>query len=78
MRYIQRNAQGSVVGHFANEQPYAQERVADNHPDILAWSRRIADAKADYMRRKAMASPDVLLARIAALEAEVSSLKNGA
>lgn len=37
MRYVQRDETGQLIGHFANEQPYAKELVADDHPDILAW-----------------------------------------
>lgn len=37
MRYIQRDKDGNVTGLFANEQTYATELVADDHPDILAW-----------------------------------------
>jgi hypothetical protein len=75
MRYIQRNERGEVVGHFAHPHPYAQEAVADDHPDILAWAARIQASKADYMRVKAVANPEALLARVAALEAEVKDLK---
>lgn len=37
MRYVQRDIVGKLVGHFANPQPgYAEEEVADDHPDIVA------------------------------------------
>lgn len=35
-RWIQRDAAGAMIGHFANEQPYAKEEAPDDHPDILA------------------------------------------
>ena len=35
MRYVQRDKEGKVIGHFANEQSYAKELLEDNHPDIL-------------------------------------------
>lgn len=39
MRYVQRDAEGKLIGHFANPQPgYAEEEVADDHPDILGWN----------------------------------------
>ena len=37
MRYIQRDKTGKVIGHFANEQPYATECVPDDHPDIVKF-----------------------------------------
>lgn len=37
MRYIQRDENGNIVGHYANPQPYAMEEVQDDHPDIAAW-----------------------------------------
>lgn len=67
-RYLQRDATGKVVAHFANAQPYATECVPDDHPDLLAWrAQRVAD-KAAYMTRKALLNPAALLARIEALE----------
>ncbi len=75
MRYVQRDRDGNLVGHFANPQSYAAEEVADDHPDILAFAQRIADAKAAYMTLKAAASPAVLLAEIEALKAKVADLE---
>lgn len=38
MPYVQRNNAGKVVGVFALKQPgYATERLADNHPDLIAF-----------------------------------------
>jgi len=37
MRYVQRDKDGKVVGHFACPQPYAQEELADDHPEVLAF-----------------------------------------
>jgi glutathione S-transferase len=66
MRFIQRDSDGKIVGHFANEQSYATEAVEDDHPEIVAWyDEREA-------RRKAAISPEI---RIAALEAEVIRLR---
>lgn len=65
MRYIQRDNDGTVIGHFANEQSYATECVPDDHPDLVAWhTEREA-------RRKAAISPEK---RIAALEATIARL----
>lgn len=67
MRYVQRNKAGILVGHYANEQSYAKERVADDHPDIMAWEEK-AKLKG--------AGPDKSLSeRISALEAEIAKLR---
>lgn len=76
MRYVQRNALGEVIGHYANEQPYASESVSDDHPDILAWQAKRIAAKEEYMRRKAELRPERLLSRIAELEAQLRG-RNG-
>lgn len=60
MRYIQRNDEGKCVGHYANPQPYAQELVADNHPDIVEWNER-----------RVIRKPD----KTAALEARIAELE---
>lgn len=75
-RYVQRDKDGNVVGHFANPQPYAQEQVAADHPDILAWYARIAAAKTAYMEQKAALDPQAMMDRIVALESEVVRLKS--
>lgn len=75
-RYVQRDEDGNVIGHFANEQPYAKECVPPDHPDILAWEAKRATAQAEYLRRKAELSPERLLARIAALEAKLNEGKS--
>ena len=49
MRYVQRDEHGVVIGHYANPQPFAQEPVADDHPDIEAfkqWRRDLAKPSA--------------------------------
>jgi len=77
MRYLQRDPDGKVIGHYAHPHDYAQEAVADDHPEILAWhAKRVAD-KAAYMARKADLSPEKLLARIAELEAKLKARGNG-
>lgn len=68
MRYIQRGLDGKLVGHFANEQPYAKELAPDNHPDILAWN--------EARKPKLSDGPDELTlikSRLAALEARLQS-----
>lgn len=75
MRYIQRDKNGVVIGHFANEQPYAQECVPDDHADILAWTAKIKANKEEYLKLKAETSPTVLFEKIKALEAEIAALK---
>ena len=38
MRYVQRDENGRVIGHFANPQlGYAEEELGDGHPDLLAY-----------------------------------------
>jgi hypothetical protein len=37
---VQRNAVGQVVGHFANEQTFATERLPDDHPDLADYRQR--------------------------------------
>jgi hypothetical protein len=54
MRYIQRDKDGNVVGHFSHWHEYAQEEVSDDHPDILAWRDKKLAAKAAYMEEKAL------------------------
>lgn len=38
MRWAQRDGALNVIGHYANPQSYAQEALADDHPDILAFT----------------------------------------
>lgn len=68
LRYIQRDLDGKVVGHYAHPHPYATEEAAPNHPDIVAWQAKRDADKAAHIARRAEMSPDKLLARIAALE----------
>jgi hypothetical protein len=69
MRYVQRDGKGRLIGHFANPQPYAQERVADDHPDIVAW-----DAGRAWTGPSASEREATLMARIEALEAKLAKL----
>lgn len=64
-RYLQRDDNGKVIGHYANPQPYAQEQVPGDHPEILKWNER---RKADRKR----ASP--AMQRIEQLEAKIEAL----
>lgn len=69
-RYIQRNpATGEVLGHFAHPHPYAQEQVPEDHADIRAWNAKRRAEKTANMERKARQDPELMLARIEALEA---------
>lgn len=78
MRYVQRDpATGEVTGHFSHPHPYASEEVADDHPEILAWRAKRLAAQDAYLKQKALTRPEVLLPRIAALEAELAKLKKG-
>lgn len=71
MRFLQRDESGKLVGHYANPQPYAQEAVADDHPDIVAWNTARKKDQADYLARKARLDPEKLLERIEELEARL-------
>ena len=66
MRYIQRDKDGKLIGHFACEQPYATEIVADDHPDIMEWNA---------LRASERSKPSRLELRLAALEAEIAELR---
>lgn len=58
MRYVARDAQGNIIGHFANMQlGFAEEALADDDPQLIAAS---ADKPAKTIEE-----------RIAALEAKV-------
>lgn len=46
MRYVQRNDEGHVIAHFANEQPYAKELLPADHSDIKAFR-----ARAEYRQK---------------------------
>ncbi len=46
MRYVQRNEEGKVIGHFANpQQGYAEEALPDDHPDIAEFEAWIASLR---------------------------------
>jgi len=49
-RFVQRDVDGKLTGHYANAQPgIAEEEVADDHPDILDWqAERRAYRLADH------------------------------
>lgn len=66
MRYVQRDEEGKIVGHFAHEHDYALEAVPDDHPDILAWTAA---------REAASREPSRLERRVDKLEAEVAALR---
>lgn len=69
MRFVQRDNDGKLTGHFACEQTFAREAVPDDHPDILAWE---ADRKAQHEADRRDNSP---MARITKLEAELERLR---
>ena len=76
MRFVQRDKDGKLIGHFGLEQSYATEVVPDDHPDILAWD---VDRKARELAAMA-ASPKMLIPalqeRIARLEGRVAGLES--
>jgi hypothetical protein len=76
VRYLQRDAAGKLVGHYANPQttrdgvPYTEpEPVPDDHPDIVAW-----DAERKAAEQEAVRTSDVV-GRMTVLEAENAETK---
>lgn len=48
MRYVQRNAQGEIIGDFANRQPgRAEEAMEDNAQELITRYAAIAQVTAD-------------------------------
>lgn len=72
MRYIQRDEAGTVIGHYAHQHPYAQEEVADDHPEVLAWSARIKAAQQKSFDERAG-----LLATVRRMKQDLERLKKG-
>lgn len=70
-RYVQRDGNGEIIGHFANPQPYATEAVEDNDEEVAAWEAARAAAAAE--------GPTVaeLQAQIAAMQAALDALTGG-
>jgi hypothetical protein len=78
MRYVKRDENGDVVGHFANWQPYATELLEDGHPDLLAYTeRRRAKQVPTAERFASTESVAALVARIEALENKLKVGKDG-
>lgn len=48
MRYVQRDTNGKITGHFACQQSYALEELRDDHPEIVDFDteRRRASKEA--------------------------------
>lgn len=67
-RWLQRDKNGEVIGHFANPQSYATEEVPPDHPDILAWN-----AKYEQMRTSGTYS--ALSDRLKALEETLARIE---
>lgn len=42
MRYVDRDAQGAVVAHYARPQRKGHEALADDHPDLAAYAGKEA------------------------------------
>jgi hypothetical protein len=64
------------MAHFANEQPYAQETVPDDHPDIKKYYSDIKEAKALAKAEAEKNDPVRLLqAKVAELETIINGLK---
>lgn len=70
MLYIERDAQGSVVGVYTVAQPgRTSETVADDHADVAAFKARKPKPPADPVA--------ALAARVDTLESEVAALTKG-
>lgn len=65
MRYVQRNEAGEICGHFANPQTYAEEEMADDAPELVAFDQRM----------EALLSPASLADQIIENTSELAKLK---
>ena len=78
MRYLHRDKDGAVLGHYANRESYTEaEPVADDHPDLVAWKKKRQEEIRAYQERKAQLNPERLLGLINDLQTEVKKLKKG-
>lgn len=78
MRYLQRDAEGKVVGHYSHPHDYTEPvPVPDDHPEVLAWHKRIKDAQKVHAKRKAATNPERLLKLIGELRQDLDKLKKG-
>lgn len=68
MRYVQRDATGKLIGHFAHPNPHATEEVPDGHADVVAWD-------AERARARQAAEERSIRSRVTALEAQVEALQ---
>lgn len=66
MRYVQRDAEGRLIGHFAHPNAGAEEEVPDDHHEIVEWER----ARAALRLR-----PSPLEERLRRIEADIAELK---
>lgn len=73
MRYVDRDQGGKISGSFARPQYPNQERLADDHPDMIAFAGRLSAQK--DAEEEARVWMDGLRERWAALEARVAELK---
>lgn len=75
MRYVQRDKQGKVTGHFANPQEgYAEEALPDDHPDLVAFHVERERLREENRQQSLTKRVPLLEARVAALEAIVAKL----
>jgi len=76
-RYVQRDRDGTLIGHFANLQPgYAEEEVPDDHPDILAWQAARAAFRAADHKSSSNERLRAVEARLSVLEANFEVLRS--
>lgn len=73
-RYLHKDKQGKVLGHYANENPSATELVPDDHPDLLAFhaAREAAKQASKNSRVQAAASEE---ARLVAIENRIGAIE---
>ena len=85
MIYVSRDDQGAINGTFANLQPgYAEELLADDHPDLIAYRQAKADAiaaresvEARDAEQRATVKADAFVAQFVAMTpAEVETYIN--
>lgn len=77
MRYVQRDpVTGKITGHFANEQSYATEYLADDHPDMQAFHAERERVREENRKLSVTKRVPLLEARVTELERIVAELKS--
>lgn len=74
-RFVQRDSDGKLIGHYANPQPgYAEEELPDDHPDILAWQAARKPKAVDPAGAAYAAQMRAALAEVAPVEVLIAEI----